>query len=177
MLNFPPTTINESYTSFTPNLDILLCIQLLKAWSSHSLAFWFRYSLALAKLTDTSSSRIKRRGRLPTPSFAPLCWPSRLHRNTKTSVLNLSRSRGPYHDSTPLRLPSMSSTTSRLSSACNRALESSLAQIEKFEQRLCTGKREQSQVKGAGQRIQFNLAFQNNVQELTEDYTGKLHLD
>ena len=51
-------------------------------------------------------------------------------------------------------------------SACKRPLESFLAKIEKFEKHLGTGNEKQNHIKGAGRRIQFNVAFEEDVKEL-----------
>ena len=51
-------------------------------------------------------------------------------------------------------------------SACKRPLETFLAKLEKFEKRLGTEKAKESRYKGAGRRIQFNVAFDEDVREL-----------
>ena len=51
-------------------------------------------------------------------------------------------------------------------SACKRPLESFMETIEKFEKRLGTGKEKDNRIKGAGRRIQFNVAFEEDVKEL-----------
>ena len=51
-------------------------------------------------------------------------------------------------------------------SACKRPLESFLAKIEKFDKRLGTQNAKNSQFKGAGRRIQFNVAYEEDVKEL-----------
>ena len=51
-------------------------------------------------------------------------------------------------------------------SACKRPLEDFLAKIEKFEKRLGTEKAKENHYKGAGRRIQFNVAFDEDVKEL-----------
>lgn len=52
-------------------------------------------------------------------------------------------------------------------SACKRSLQSFLARIEKFEKRLGTGNAKGNGYKGAGRRIQFNVAFEEDVKELS----------
>ena len=49
---------------------------------------------------------------------------------------------------------------------CKRPLESFLAKIEKFEKRLGVQNAKDNQFKGAGRRIQFNVAFEEDVKEL-----------
>ena len=51
-------------------------------------------------------------------------------------------------------------------SASKRPLENFLAKLEKFEKRLGTGKAKGNHYKGAGRRIQFNVAFDEYVKEL-----------
>ena len=51
-------------------------------------------------------------------------------------------------------------------SACKRPLENFLTKLEKFEKRLDTGKAKENRYKGAGRRIQFNVAFDEDVKEL-----------
>ncbi len=50
--------------------------------------------------------------------------------------------------------------------ACKRPLESFLAKIEKFDKRLGTRKTNDNKFKGAGRRIQFNTACEEDVKEL-----------
>ena len=51
-------------------------------------------------------------------------------------------------------------------SACKRPLENFLTKLEKFEKRLGTGKAKENRYKSAGRRIQFNVAFDEDVKEL-----------
>ena len=51
-------------------------------------------------------------------------------------------------------------------SACKRPLESFLPKIEKFEKHLGTGKAKKNSFKGAGRRVQFNVASEEDVKEL-----------
>ncbi|CAD6591630.1 MAG: hypothetical protein ASARMPREDX12_005284 [Alectoria sarmentosa] len=51
-------------------------------------------------------------------------------------------------------------------SACKRPLESFLAKIEKFDKRLGTQNAKNSQFKGAGRRLQFNVAYEEDIKEL-----------
>ena len=50
-------------------------------------------------------------------------------------------------------------------SACKRPLESFMKKLEKFEKRLGTGNEKANRIKGAGRRIQFNVAFEEDVKE------------
>ena len=50
--------------------------------------------------------------------------------------------------------------------ACQRPLESFMEKIEKFEKPLGTGKEKHSSIKSAARRIQFNVAFEEDVKEL-----------
>lgn len=56
--------------------------------------------------------------------------------------------------------------------ACRRPLETFLDRISKFERTLGTWDAKERRFRGVGRRIQFNVAFENEVKELRTTLAG-----